>query len=145
MTPSKIRGAISALLIAAVACDQSAPRDTAVVVPPEIPSLQVPASVHTGMTADSVLKVLGTGPLVANQPTDARHVINGFRRQAVVADGQIYTVVWYRTVAGSVNEPITPERESPVVLVADTVVATGWDAFRTLSAARGFPPPNEIR
>jgi hypothetical protein len=103
------------------------------------------ASLADGAAVSSITTQLGTGPLVANQPTDARHVINGFRRQAVVADGQIYTVVWYRTVAGSVNEPIAPERESPVVLVADTVVATGWDAFRKLSAERGFPPPNDIR
>ena len=41
----------------------------------------------------------------------------------------MYKVLWYREAAGSVEEPIVREKETPILLRGDSVLVKGWDDF----------------
>lgn len=97
------------------------------------------ATIYTGMSGKAVLQVFGQGPLPISQPTDSMRVVNGFRRKALIANGVIYTVVFYRTKPGTIDEAVVRDTEFPVVLVSDTVVAKGWTAFDKMSKDVGLP------
>ena len=94
-----------------------------------------------GMSRDSVLLVLGTGTLTPNQPGDSLRLIQGFRQQQFFAGGSMYQVIWYRETPGSVEEAITRENETPVLLQADTVIAAGWADFDDTALKLNLPNP----
>jgi hypothetical protein len=50
-------------------------------------------------------------------------------------------VIWYRETPGSVEEPITRENETPVLLQADTVIAAGWADFDETALKLNLPNP----
>ena len=94
-----------------------------------------------GMPRDAVLAILGTGTLTPNQPGDSLRLIQGFRQQQFFAGGATYQVIWYRETPGSVEEPITREHETPVLLQADTVIAAGWADFDDTALKLNLPNP----
>jgi hypothetical protein len=94
-----------------------------------------------GMPRDAVLAILGTGTLTPNQPGDSLRLIQGFRQQQFFAGGATYQVIWYRETPGSVEEPITREHETPVLLQADTVIAAGWADFDETALKLNLPNP----
>ena len=94
-----------------------------------------------GMPRDSVLAILGTGTLTPNQPGDSLRLIQGFRQQQFFSGGATYQVIWYRETPGSVEEPITREHETPVLLQADTVIAAGWADFDDTALKLNLPNP----
>lgn len=96
--------------------------------------------VSKGTTQAELLEMLGQGPLVGSGNESLR-VVNGFRRQEFLAAGDRYEIIWYRTEPGSLAEPIVKERETPIMMHADTVIGWGWSYFQERARALDLPDP----
>lgn len=97
-------------------------------------------SIDAGASQAELLQAMGQGPLVASG-ADTMRVINGFRRQEFLVEGNQYEVIWYRAEPGSLTDPITKERETPIVLNADTVMGWGWKYYQGRAKALDLPDP----
>lgn len=84
--------------------------------------------VHAGMPRDSVMALMGTGPLTANY-ADTLRLDHGFRVEKYLVDGKMYEVVYYREQPGNVAEPVEQYTETPVVLADGKVLGWGWKYY----------------
>jgi hypothetical protein len=98
-------------------------------------------SIPKGAKRDVVLAAMGTGPLAAATPVDAPRIVDGFRRQKYLTGGQTYEVLWYREEPGSLADPITKERETPIVIQGDTLLLWGWSKYTPFAAKLNLPDP----
>lgn len=96
---------------------------------------------HSGATRDQVLAAMGTGPLAPTKPADQPRIVNGFRRQMFITSGQAFEVFWYREEPGTVEDPILKERETPVLMVGDTLAGWGWKFYSPFAAKINLPDP----
>ncbi|MBL0937323.1 MAG: hypothetical protein IBJ03_00400 [Gemmatimonadaceae bacterium] len=97
--------------------------------------------IEGGMPIARVAEIIGNGPLTPLQPTDSIRLYHGFRTQIFLANGSQYRVIWYREAAGSIEDPITREQETPILLHADTVVGKGWSFYDDKAGELGIPNP----
>jgi hypothetical protein len=97
--------------------------------------------VNTGMPKDSVLALLGKGPLTAKF-ADTLRVTNGFRSSTYLLNGKTYDVLFYREEAGDVSEPVQQDRETPIVLENGKVLGWGWRFYvEEAMKSHGLPSP----
>ncbi len=101
--------------------------------------------IEGGMPIAGVAEIIGKGPLSPLQPSDSLRLFNGFRTQIFLAGGTQYRVIWYREEAGSIEDAITRERETPILLHADTVVGRGWSFYDDKAQELGIPNPYRDR
>lgn len=94
-----------------------------------------------GATRDVVLSTLGTGPVTAIRPDDQLRVVNGHRRQVFVSQARQIEVIWYREEPGSLDDRITQQTETPVVVESDTLVGWGWKFYQPFAASMKLPDP----
>lgn len=97
--------------------------------------------VKEGAKLSELSGLLGTGPLTPMQPADSMRLFNGYRTQVFMAKGQMYRVVWVRDEPGSIEDAITREKESPILLVGDSVIGKGWAFFDKTANDVGLPNP----
>lgn len=95
---------------------------------------------HTGMPRDSVMAILGTGPISATGGDSAR-ITQGHHRQIFFINGNNVEVVWYRETPGSVNDSLTKEITTPVVFTGDTLAGWGWKYYADGGAKLGLKDP----
>lgn len=98
-----------------------------------------------GAKRADIVATMGSGPLASTNPTDAPRLVNGFRRQAFMANGKIIEVLWYREEPGSLEDPILRESETPIVIEADTLVGWGWKFYPQYAADNRIPDPERDR
>ena len=84
--------------------------------------------VHAGMPKDSLLMIMGKGPLTA-QFADAARLDNGFRVMRYLIDAKMYEVLYYREKPGNVAEPVQQDSETPVVMADGKVLGWGWEFY----------------
>jgi hypothetical protein len=96
--------------------------------------------IKSGASQAELLQAMGQGPLVASG-ADTMRVINGFRRQEYLVQGNQYEVIWFRAEPGSLTDPITKASETPIVLNADTVMGWGWKYYQGRARALDLPDP----
>ena len=94
-----------------------------------------------GAKRDVVLSTMGTGPLTATSETDALRVVNGFRRQIFISQARQIEVLWYREQPGTLDDAISQETETPVVVEADTLVGWGWKFYSPFAVTMKLPDP----
>lgn len=97
--------------------------------------------IKNGMTLTEVAGVMGDGPLKPSQPADSLRLFHGFRTQVFLAQGERYQVLWYREKAGSIEEAITREVETPILVHADTVMGKGWAFYDETASLLNLPNP----
>jgi hypothetical protein len=97
-------------------------------------------AVHEGMPKDSVMEIMGTGPLTASY-ADTLRVERGFRRSGYFIDGKNYEVLYYRELQGNVAEAVEQVKETPVVLVDGKVLGWGWAFYVEAMEKYKFPSP----
>jgi len=127
---SSLKATLPLLVAAAVACG-----------PSDIVGKAKLKPLHAGMRKDSVLAVLGTGTLKPRQPADSLRLVNGFRTQMFIVEGQLYRVLWYREAPGSIEDAITREQETPILMQNDTIVSVGWSDFDRNAEKLHIPNP----
>jgi hypothetical protein len=93
---------------------------------------------HAGMPRDSVLQIMGTGAVAATGADTAR-VVNGFRAQRYLLNGNEVEVLWYQETPGGVNDVFTQEGMTPVVLANDTLAGWGWKYYLADGIKLGIP------
>ena len=81
-----------------------------------------------GSPRDSVLLVMGQGPLIA-QYSDTLRLEHGFRRETYLIDGKQFEVLYYRELQGNVVEPVAQAKETPIVLQDGKVLGWGWKYY----------------
>lgn len=86
------------------------------------------APLAEGTPKDSVLLVMGQGPLTA-QYADTLRIEKGFRRETYLIDGKQYEVLYYRELQGNVAEQVQQAKETPVVLQNGKVLGWGWKYY----------------
>ena len=101
--------------------------------------------IEGGMPVARVAEIIGNGPLKPLQPSDSLRLYNGFRTQVFLVSGSQYRVIWYREAAGSIEDAITREVETPILMHADTVVGKGWSFYDDKAAELGIPNPYRDR
>lgn len=84
--------------------------------------------VHAGMPKDSLMTIMGMGPLTA-QYADTMRLDHGFRVDKYLIDGKVYEVLYYREQPGNVAEPVVQQIETPVVLTGSKVLGWGWKFY----------------
>lgn len=97
--------------------------------------------IKEGTKLADVVTSIGEGPLKPIQPGDSVRLHHGYRVQEFFASGDRYKVIWYREKAGNVEEAITRQNETPILLHADTVMGTGWNYFDEKAEKLGIPNP----
>ena len=102
------------------------------------------ADVHEGMPKDSVLTIVGKGPLTALY-ADTLRVENGFRHSSYLIDGKTYEVLYYREQPGNVAEPVEQARETPIVLAGGKVLGWGWEFYLDAMKQYKLPSPIEAK
>ena len=98
-------------------------------------------AVRSGMKQAEVVAIMGSGPLKAHQAADSLRLVNGFRTQAYIVGGSTYRVLWYREAPGKLEDVITRETETPVLLQNDTVVSVGWSDYDDMAEKLNIPNP----
>ena len=96
---------------------------------------------RTDTSRDSVLAVMGTGPLVGTG-VDTLRMAHGFRRQAFMVAGAQYEVLWYRDTPGTLDDPILKERETPLVIEDNKLKGLGWSFYDKLAQEKNLPNPS---
>ena len=84
--------------------------------------------VIAGISKDSVLAIMGTGPLTATY-SDTLRLDHGFRVEKFLIDAKMYEVLYYREEPGNVTEPVEQYTETPVVLTDGKVLGWGWKYY----------------
>ena len=95
----------------------------------------------TNTSRDSVLAIMGTGPL-AGTGVDTLRMAHGFRRQAFMVAGAQYEVLWYRDTPGTLDDPILKERETPLVIEDNKLKGVGWSFYDKLAQEKNLPNPS---
>jgi hypothetical protein len=98
-------------------------------------------AVEEGMPKDSVLPIIGTGPLTPIKAPDVLRLVNGYRTQIYLVNGVNYQVIYYREALGSLEDSISRAVETPILLKNDTVMGWGWNYYEEKSAELGIPNP----
>ena len=123
------------VLLAATALVAGACSDTA-----DVGAAQL-EPVNAGMPKDSVLALLGKGPLTAKF-ADTLRVTNGFRSSTYLLNGKTYDVLYYRAESGDVSEPVQQDLETPIVLENGKVLGWGWKFYvETAMKSYNLPSP----
>ncbi len=102
-------------------------------------------SIATGLSVDSVITLLGPGPLSPLQPTDSLRLKAGYLTQTFLVAGEQYRILWYRESPGSVEDPITRETMTPILFRGDGVIAAGWADFDRKARELDIPNPYRSR
>jgi len=97
--------------------------------------------IKEGAKLADVAAVIGEGPVKPMQPGDSLRLFHGYRNQQFLANGQTYRVIWVRDEPGSLEDEVVREKESPIVMVGDSVIGTGWTFFDNTAASVGLPNP----
>lgn len=101
-------------------------------------------SLPKGAPRASILAAMGTGPLSPTQPAEQIRIVNGFRYQRFITNGgQSYELLWYRDEPGTLADPILKTRETPIVVVGDTLVGWGWKFFTPYAKTIPLPDPSQ--
>jgi hypothetical protein len=95
--------------------------------------------VETGAARDSVLALLGRGPMSASG-NDTLQLVNGYRSARYFINARSLEVLYVRDEPGAVNEPLSQAKETPIVLLDGTVVGKGWRYYRN-EAMRDYGLP----
>jgi hypothetical protein len=98
--------------------------------------------VHEGMPKDSVMQIMGTGPLTGLY-ADTLRLEKGFRRSLYIVDGKNYEVLYYRELQGNVAEPVQQAKETPIVLANGKVLGWGWRYYVDAMGELKLPSPIE--
>jgi hypothetical protein len=96
--------------------------------------------VHAGMPKDSVMAIIGQGPLTAHY-ADTLRLEQGFRHSTFFIDGNRYEVLYYREATGDVTEPVEQEVETPVVLSNGKALGWGWRFYVEAMEKYKLPTP----
>ncbi|MDQ8158628.1 MAG: DUF3192 domain-containing protein [Gemmatimonadota bacterium] len=99
-------------------------------------------AVRDGMPRDSVMAILGTGPLTARY-ADTLRVDHGFRRSVYLVDGQTIEVLYYREQPGDVTEAVQQDTETPIVLADGKALGWGWASYADAMKQYNLPSPIE--
>jgi hypothetical protein len=97
--------------------------------------------IKEGMPKDSVLTIIGTGPLTPVNAPDVVRLQNGFRTQAYLVNGMNYRVLWYREAIGTLDDSISRQTDTPILFRNDTVMGWGWSYYDKKSEEIGLPNP----
>ena len=97
--------------------------------------------IEEGMPKDSVLPIIGTGPLTPIKAADVLRLVNGYRTQVYLVNGVNYQVIYYREALGSLEDSISRAVETPILLKNDTVMGWGWGFYEEQSAKLNLPNP----
>lgn len=97
----------------------------------------------TGAKRDAVLAAMGTGPLSPVDRSQEPRIVNGFRHNVYLANGGSYEILWYREEPGTVEDPILKTRETPIVIVADTMLGWGWKFYTPYAKQERLPDPSQ--
>lgn len=97
-------------------------------------------AVRDGMPRDSVMAILGTGPLTASY-ADTLRVDHGFRRSVYFLDGKTIEVLYYREQAGDVTESVEQDTETPIVLADGKAIGWGWEYYVDAMKKYSLPSP----
>jgi hypothetical protein len=84
--------------------------------------------VHAGMPKDSLIAIIGNGPLAA-QFADTSRLDHGYRSMKYLVDGKLYEVIYYREQPGNVAEAVDQFTEPPIVLSNGRVLGWGWKFY----------------
>jgi len=98
-------------------------------------------SLDTGISADSVYRIIGTGPLQPVTASDSIRIVNGFRRSRYFLNGASYDVIWYREASARIDSAINVSEVSPILLKDDSVQGWGWKYFDKATTEVGLPNP----
>jgi hypothetical protein len=85
-------------------------------------------SVEAGLPKDSLLALMGTGPLSA-QFADTMRLERGYRISKYLMDGKLYEVLYFREKPGNVRDPVEQALETPVLLADGKVLGWGWEYY----------------
>ena len=99
------------------------------------------APIKDGAKIGDLASVIGDGPLKPTQVDDSLRLYHGFRQQMFLAKGERYRVIWYRETPGTLDDSITRNVETPILLQADTVIGKGWSYFDDAADKIGLPNP----
>lgn len=99
--------------------------------------------ITAGVTRDSLLKVMGSGPLTGRY-ADTLSLDHGFRLSQYLLNGQLYEVLYYREAAGDVKEPVRQEMETPIIIKDGKVLGWGWKYY-VEEGIKGFGLPTPLK
>lgn len=97
--------------------------------------------IKEGMTKQSVMPILGTGPIQPTRANDAVRITNGYRTQSYFVNGANYSVIWYREAIGTLDDSISRQTDTPILFRNDTVMGRGWSYFDKTATEIGLPNP----
>ena len=99
-------------------------------------------AIPKGAKRPEILTAMGTGPLSPKSASEQPRIVNGFRHQMYITNGGGYEILWYREEPGTVEDPILKTRETPIVVVGDTLVGWGWKFFTPYAQQEHLPDPS---
>ena len=95
------------------------------------------------MSTDSVVSIIGTGPLTADDAIDSLMLRDGYRTQRYLKDGMNFAVMYFRETPGTAKDPIARETQTPILFHDDTVIGWGWKYYIKAAEKIGLPNPLE--
>ena len=100
--------------------------------------------IHAGMPRDSVLTIMGSGPLMGYY-SDTLRLVKGFRASKYLVQGKMTEVLYYREEKGNVAEPVEQVLETPIVLQDEKALGWGWKYYVKAMGQIGLPSPIQAK
>lgn len=98
-------------------------------------------SIPKDASREQVLSAIGDGPIVPITATDSFRVVQGYRRQLYTVEARQYEVIWYHEAPTNLNDAITREQDTPIVLQDGTFIGYGWSMYNRLASEKDLPNP----
>ncbi|MBI4243208.1 MAG: DUF3192 domain-containing protein [Planctomycetes bacterium] len=81
-----------------------------------------------GMKKNQVLGMMGTKTIVTK---DGSKINNPYTSETVMdSDGQVYEILFYYTNLNSIDDVISQDELTPVILTNDTLAGWGWNLLK---------------
>ena len=97
------------------------------------------SALTAGITKDSLIRILGEGPIAKRSADDTIQVFHGYRAQLIVLPDAFLHLIWYRKSAVPFDALPDRSEDTPIILQGATVVVAGWEGFDQYRKAKNLP------
>jgi hypothetical protein len=143
---SLARSLLAALVLATACSDSEEVVDRAANIPDPAAAASGSAggSLQGALKRDSVLKIVGAGPLTANGPADTILVVSGHRGRLLFTQNGLFRLVLLRNGNVARDAKVDRALDTPLLFENDQLIARSWAEYDALAKTRMLPDPSAL-
>jgi hypothetical protein len=143
---SFVRYLVAALVLATACSDSEEVVDRAAKIPdPAAAASGAGGGSLTGaLRRDSVMKIIGAGPLTATGPADTILVVSGHRARMLFTQNGAFRLVLLRNGTVARDAKVDRALDTPLLFENNLLIARTWQEYDALTKTRMLPDPSAL-